>query len=140
MFNFVTLDVNQQVTVITFYSFMVFGNRIQADSTWKCSWHLLFYSNLQFSQECLVVWLEKRKKSLEGNFGKDLVELIVPSRKYLPFFCYVYRKMCTKRDLEAAEKLSPTLLSPVKTNLTLFRKCVSIRATVQLINHIIRTI
>ena len=30
-------------------------------------------SNLQFSQECLVVWLEERKKSLEENFGKNVV-------------------------------------------------------------------
>ena len=94
--NFVTLDVNPYTTVILLYSFMVFGNRIQADSTRKCSWHL-FYSNLHFSQECLVVWLVKRKKSLDENFGKDLVELTVPSRKYLSFCCYVYRTMHAKR-------------------------------------------
>ena len=34
-----------------------------------------------------------------------------------------------EEEPEAAEKLSLTLLSPVKTNLTFSRKCVSIRAT-----------
>ena len=33
-----------------------------------------------------------------------------------------------EEEPEAAEKLSPTLLSPVKTNSTVSRKCISIRA------------
>ena len=38
-----------------------------------------------------------------------------------------------EEEPEAAEELSPTLLSPVKTNLTFFRKCIRIRATAYII-------
>ena len=42
--------------------------------------------------------LEKRRKSLEQNFGKDVVELTVPYRKYLVFVA-MYTERCVQRDL-----------------------------------------
>ena len=63
-------------------------------------------SKLQFSQECLVMWLEKRKKSLEENFGKDLLELPVYTfQKVLVFLLLciqneVFKEICIKKRLK----------------------------------------
>ena len=49
------------------------------------------FSSLQISQECLGAWLEKRKKHLEENLGKNLVEPTVPSRNHYFFAADGYK-------------------------------------------------